>query len=142
MKLFIDANVLVAVLNMEQPLFSHAARILSLSDNPRFVLYTSSLCLAITYYFSQKKSGRKLANKKIRSLASHLKLIAIDNKALQQVIVNEAINDFEDGLQYYAAENVGVECIITENVEDYYFGSIKVLTCEAFFNQFLLKHRA
>lgn len=139
MKLFIDANVLVAVLNKEQPLFSHAARILSLSDNPRFVLYTSSLCLAITYYFSQKKSGRKLANKKIRQLASNLKLVAIDDKALKQVIENEIINDFEDGLQYYAAENEGVEYIITENVDDYYFGSIKVLNCEQFFSQVLLK---
>lgn len=142
MKLFVDANVLVAVLNKEQPVFSHAARILSLSDNPRFTLYTSSLCLAIAYYFSQKKSGRKLANKKIRGLASHLKLVSIDDKALQQVIINESIVDFEDGLQYYAAENQGVEYIITENMEDYYFGSIKVFNCEQLFTQVILKSNA
>lgn len=142
MKLFIDSNVLVAVLNKEQPLFSHAARILSLSDNSSFTLYTSTLCLAIAYYFSQKKSGRKLANRKIRELTRHFKLAVIDDHVLQQVIENETVNDFEDGLQYYAAHNQGISYIITENLEDYYFGEIKVLNCEQFFNLVLLNKNA
>ncbi len=59
MKVFLDANILVAVLNKEYPLFSSAARNLSLADNSRFDLCTSRLYLAIVFYFSGKKSGIK-----------------------------------------------------------------------------------
>jgi len=33
MKVFVDANILVSVLNKEYPLFTYSARILSLSGN-------------------------------------------------------------------------------------------------------------
>jgi predicted nucleic acid-binding protein len=65
MKVFLDANILISVLNKEYPVFTSAARILSLADNSRFQLYTSPLCLAIAFYFSGKKSGNDLAKKKI-----------------------------------------------------------------------------
>ena len=41
MKTFLDANILVSVLNKEYPLFSTTSRILSLSDRNNFVLYHS-----------------------------------------------------------------------------------------------------
>ncbi|HBE43466.1 MAG TPA: hypothetical protein DDW27_20160 [Bacteroidales bacterium] len=53
MNLFIDANIIVAVLNKEYPLFSLAARIMSLQDDKRFSIYTSPLCLAIAFYFAE-----------------------------------------------------------------------------------------
>jgi len=65
MKIFLDANILVAVLNKEYPLFSLAARILSMVDDKRFSVYTSPLCLAIAFYFAEKKSGTAAAMKKI-----------------------------------------------------------------------------
>ena len=45
-KPFLDANLLVAVLNKEYPAFTAAARVLSLAGQKGFVLYTSPLCLA------------------------------------------------------------------------------------------------
>lgn len=65
MRLFIDANVLVAVLNKEYPTFMYAARIISLADNPAYQVWTSPVCLAIAFYFSEKKSGAKRANEKM-----------------------------------------------------------------------------
>ena len=55
MKVFLDANVLVSVLNKEYPLFPHSARILSLADQLRYQLYTTPICLAIAFYFAEKK---------------------------------------------------------------------------------------
>jgi predicted nucleic acid-binding protein len=64
MKIFIDVNVLVSVLNKEYPLFPYAARALSLIDDPEFEVFTSPVCLAIAFYFSEKKSGRAKAKEK------------------------------------------------------------------------------
>ena len=54
----------MSVLNKDYPLFTYSARVLSLADNKNFTLYTSPVCLAITFYFAEKKSGTQLAKKK------------------------------------------------------------------------------
>ena len=67
MNLFLDANILVSVLNHEMPTFTYAARILSLPQfNSKFRVYTSPICLAIAYYFAEKKCGSKRAIEKMQ----------------------------------------------------------------------------
>ncbi len=63
-RLFIDANVLVAVLNKEYPLFSYASRLLSLADKPDMVLYTSPVCLSIAFTSLRKKVDTNWREKK------------------------------------------------------------------------------
>ncbi|MFY0600599.1 MAG: PIN domain-containing protein [Cyclobacteriaceae bacterium] len=132
MKLFIDANVLIAVLNKEYPLFTYAAKILSLSDRKGFELVTSPVCIAIAFYFSSKKSGEVLAKKKIRTLLSHIGTATVDHECTTQAVEDEQAHDLEDGIQYYSALKYGCDHIITENVEDFYFSEIKVNRCDEF----------
>lgn len=132
MKVFVDANILVAVLNKEYPVFTYAARVLSLADSAKFQIYTSPLCLAIAFYFSSKKSGQKLAKQKIAMLASKLSLVLINDQCVKQAIDNPKINDLEDGFQYYAAITSGCEYIITEDLSDFYFSEIEVMGSEGF----------
>ena len=65
MRTFLDANILVSVSNKEYPLFRYTSRILSLTDQKGFHLYTSPICLAIAFYFAEKKSGAKNAKNKL-----------------------------------------------------------------------------
>lgn len=132
MKIFLDANLLVAVLNRQYPLFTYAAKILSLSENKKYQLYTSPICLAIAFYFAEKKSGTQKAKEKISILSQKLKITSTDAEAVKQTIQNLKINDFEDGLEYYSALESGCEMIITEDISDFYFSEIQVLTCEGF----------
>jgi predicted nucleic acid-binding protein len=136
-KVFLDANVLVSVLNKEYPLFIYSSRILSLASNRNFELYTSPICLAIAFYFAEKKHRTKLAKQKIALLCVHLKIAENHTIAVQQTLDNKKIEDFEDGLQYYAALNSRCNCIITENIGDFYFSTINVLSCKAFFDNYL-----
>lgn len=132
MKVFIDANVIIAVLNKEYPLFTWASRVLSLQGKNNITLFTSPLCLAITFYFSGKKSGEKLAKKKIEQLCRNMQITTIDEKITTQAISNLQVHDFEDGLEYYSALHQKCNFIITENIEDFYFSEIEVLSCEGF----------
>lgn len=52
-------------------------------------------------------------------------------------MTNTAVNDFEDGLKYYAARESRCDCLITEDVGDFYFSEIEVCTSEAFLIKYL-----
>jgi len=136
MKVFLDANILVTVLNKEYPLFSSAARILSLADNNRFRLYTSPLCLAIAFYFAGKKSGIDRAKQKIALLASRIHISKAEASTVERTIANKQINDFEDGLEYYSALDAGCNVIITEDTGDFYFSEIEVIDSNGFLSKF------
>jgi predicted nucleic acid-binding protein len=132
MRVFIDANILIATLNKEYPLFTWSSRLLSLRVNNNIQLFTSPLCLAIAFYFSSKKCGEALAKNKIELLCQHIGITLIDDKITKQAISNPKVHDFEDGMEYYSALNQKCDHIITENKEDFYFSEIKVLGCEEF----------
>lgn len=135
MKIFVDANVLVAVLNRQYPLFTHAARILSLSDNPNIQVYTSPICLAIAFYFAEKKSGAPHAKSKISILSDKLSITVTDQQTVRLATQNPAVLDFEDGLEYYSAIQSGCQVIITEDLSDFYFSEIPVYNCDTFIDK-------
>ena len=137
MRIFLDANILVSVLNKEYPLFSHSSRILSLADNKNFDVFTSPICLAIAFYFAEKKN-KKTARQKIGLLCKKLSVAAVTDTAVQKTVNNRAIHDFEDGLEYYATMENKCRCIITEDAGDFYFSAIEVLSCKGFFEKYLV----
>jgi predicted nucleic acid-binding protein len=137
MKVFLDANVLVTVLNRQYPLFPTAARILSLADKDAYRMYTSPMCLAIAFYFAEKKTGTVQAKKKITMLSQKLRIAPNLETGVLHTIENSKINDFEDGLEYYAAIDAGCEVIVTEDTKDFWFSEIEVLDCEAFIKKII-----
>ena len=132
MRIFVDANILVATLNREYPLFNWSARILSLNNKHNIQLFTSPLCLAIAFYFATKKSGEVAAKKKIELLCKNIGITTVNQEITENALSNQKIRDFEDGLQYYSALNQKCDCIITEDQHDFYFSEIEVSGCEAF----------
>jgi predicted nucleic acid-binding protein len=132
MRVFVDANILVATLNREYPLFNWSARILSLHGKRNIQLFTSPLCLAIAFYFATKKSGEATAKKKIEVLCQNISVTTVDQEISKKALSNQKIKDFEDGLQYYSALNHACDYIITEDQHDFYFSEVEVFGCEAF----------
>ena len=141
MRIFLDANILVSVLNKEYPLFSTTSRILSLADRKNFILYSSPVCLAIAFYFAEKKFKSEKAKSKIRVLCDHIQIAPVSETAVFKTLQTTAIKDFEDGLEYYSAVENKCNCIITEDIDDFYFSKIEVLRCEDFFKKYLFKNK-
>ncbi|MES2558194.1 MAG: PIN domain-containing protein [Bacteroidota bacterium] len=135
MRLFVDANVLVAVLNKEYPTFTYAARVISLADHPGYEVWTSPICLAIAFYFSEKKSGAKHAKDKMLLLAERLRISTTDHRVVFDTMENPKVLDVEDGLEYYSALNADCKYIITEDTGDFHFSKIPVSNCEDFLTQ-------
>ena len=136
MRIFLDANILVTVLCNEYPRFSACARVLSLADDPRFDVYTSPLCIAIGAYYAAKKSGKKLARKKVGLLGEKLRMTNMGQSAMRRTLADPRILDIEDGLQYHAAVDAKCGFIITYDRRDFHFAEVPVLEPE----DFLLEH--
>lgn len=137
MRLFLDANILVSVFNKEYPLFTYSARILSLCNNRKFAVCTSPICLAIAFYFAEKKFGTKLAKQKIGLLANHIQITDVGKEVVVQALENKKVNDFEDGLEYYSAMKNKCDIIITEDVKDFYFSAVEVIRSKDFMEKYL-----
>lgn len=136
MKVFIDANILVAVLNQEYPNYTHAARVLSWVSDNGHQLYTTTICLAIVSYFAEKKHGAKRAKEKMAVLAEHFFIADCGKLEVVNALADKKVKDFEDGLQYYAAANSLCSCIVTENKEDFYFSILSVYNAEEFLKRY------
>lgn len=144
-RLFLDANIIVGVLNREYPLFRFGSRILSLTDQPGYEVYTSPTCMAIAAYFAAKKCGEAMAMQKMKMLAEKLKIATAGPQEVLATVQNPKILDFEDGLQYYAALHAGCDVIVTEDLHDFHFASIPVMSSESFLREValptLLRHK-
>lgn len=136
MKVFINANILVAVINKEYPLYTYASRVLSWITANKHQPVTTSVSLAITFYFAEKKHGTSSAKERIALIAEHLIIADCGKTEVLQAATEKKVKDFEDGLQYFAALNTDCCCIVTENVRDFYFAKIDVLNAKDFLLKF------
>ena len=136
MNIFVDANVIINVFNKEYPAFEFSARLLSLTEDKRYHFYTSSLSLAICWYFAEKKSGPKVARKKIATLLEHFRISDCGENEVIKAITNKNAEDFEDALQVYSALKSKCKFIVTNNLNDFHFSEIPVVTPQ----DFLLQH--
>lgn len=133
MRIFLDANVLVAIVNREYPAFTACAKVVSLADRPGFTLFTSALSLAITWYFADKKHGELQARKKIEILLQHISISSCGPLEVERAMVQKNTHDFEHELQYFSALNAECSHIVTSNTADFYFANIPVSEPDHFF---------
>ena len=89
----------------------------------------------------EKKYNSTLAKTKIQILCNHINIAAANKSTVLQSLANPAVNNFEDGLEYYSALENKCDCIITEDTNDFYFSKIEVLSSEHFFDKYLTANK-
>ncbi len=137
MKIFLDANVLISVLNKEYPLFPISSRVLSLADRVGLELYSSPICMAIAFYFSEKKSGAEMSRLKIEMLSKKISMTTVDQAVCDKTLSNRKVQDLEDGLEYYSALGCDCEVIVTEDSDGFFYSQIPVMGCESFLKNYI-----
>lgn len=131
MKLFADANILVAVINREYPAFDSCSRILSLADTKGYEIYCSSLSLGIAFYFAEKKHGRKEASRRVNLICKHVSISPCSEAEVKLALMLKDA-DFEDALQDSSAISAGCDAIITLNHTDFWFSKLNIWHPEDF----------
>ncbi|MCD8106004.1 MAG: PIN domain-containing protein [Lachnospiraceae bacterium] len=127
MKLLIDANVLLDVLQNREPHVKHSSVIWKLCETEQAKGYVSSLTFANMVYIMRKE----LKPEKIEATLKAMSLI-FDFADLKGIDLSKAAelkwSDFEDALQSVTAERLGVDYIITRNVKDFAKSKVPAFT--------------
>ena len=125
-----DANVAIDLMCERYPWFEDAIKLFSIAERGKIELYCSSLTLATASYVMET---RKMKHEEILETISHFCQICtpttVDANVVQQAI-HSSFLDFEDALQYFSAQTVNADIIITRNLKDFAQSQIPVMTAE------------
>ncbi len=129
-KIFLDSDILLDVTLKRPDFLVPALNIINLIQKGQVKATTSSVVFVNVHYFLDKfdKTNKFTLLKQIRSILSIVNV----NEAIIDDALNSGINDFEDAVQFYAANSVNADFIITRNIKDYKESTIPVLTAEQF----------
>lgn len=127
MRLLIDANILLDVLQRREPHYPASALVWKLCETEQAEGFVSALTLANLVYVMRKQ----LSPEQVESVLGRLALIfrVVDLTAADIERAAQARwSDFEDALQSAAAERLHADYIITRNVRDFQNSRVAALT--------------
>jgi predicted nucleic acid-binding protein len=128
--LFIDSDVLIDLLAQRKH-FAEAAALMTIIGEKKAAAFTTPIVLANVDYLITKYSSKAKSRKAIKSLRKRLSILPMDEAIVDAALESE-FSDFEDAMQYYAAEKYGIDFIITRNKKDYTKGNLKAVTAQEY----------
>ncbi|MBF0202483.1 MAG: PIN domain-containing protein [Desulfamplus sp.] len=131
MKVMLDLNVLLDVIQKREPHFAASAEILALATRGKVKALVPSHCLTTLYFIIAKHADRPTAEKAVDWILSKLNIQpAIHSDYLRARTFG--MKDFEDAVVAAISESSHCQTIITRNVTDFEKSPIPALTPEEF----------
>lgn len=130
-KIFLDTNFVVDFLGERGKFYEACARVLTLADQNKIKVFTTSNTISTTYYLLTKYENSKLAIEKIRKFKL-LCSISITNDEVIEKALNSNFKDFEDAIQHFSAIATNCDLIITRNEKDFKNAFIPVMNADSF----------
>lgn len=135
MKLLIDTNVVLDVLQRREPYVRDSALMWKLCETERAEGFVSALTIANLFYIMRKD----LNEEKIEGILQMLPLI-FQLTELRPADLMQAgkmrWKDFEDAVQYATAQRIHADYIITRNIRDFQKSEIPAVTPVEFLTRF------
>lgn len=104
---------------------------MELISEGRVTGYVTPVVLANVDYIVTRYSSRVKSRKAVRFLRKMLDILPMDESVVDAALDSE-FPDFEDAMQYYAAEKQGIDFIVTRNKKDYVRGRIRAVSAEEY----------
>lgn len=135
MKIFLDTNVILDVLNDSREHHVDSATILKLAKEGYEEVIVSSQSVLDTYYLFSVSQKRPLEEFKafLGALLSTVKLASIGEENIREAI-RSTNRDFEDAAQVACAVSCGCDCIISSDVKMKRDSQVTVYTPKEFCN--------
>jgi predicted nucleic acid-binding protein len=125
-RLLIDLNVLLDVLQKREPFFAASSQVLSLVEVGKIEGHISAHSVTTLMYLLSKDKSPELARVVLTSLLQFLKVVKVDQSTIEQAL-NLTYKDYEDAVQMIAALQSGQDFLITRNPRDYPHSPVPVL---------------
>lgn len=127
MKLLIDANILLDVLQMRQPHYHDSSIIWKLCETEQVKGYVSALTFANLVYVMRKELDPEVIRRTLQTLSLIFELTDLEVSDIAHASEMEW-GDFEDAVQCATAERIRADYIITRNVRDFTKSKVMALT--------------
>lgn len=131
MKLFIDTNVIMDLVENRTPFAHSASRIIHLGTTREHELFASDLTFANVVYMSRKYMQYPVLIQMLSELRDVISVAGIGAAGIDFALAQNN-RDFEDTLQYFSAKQIHADCIITRDKKDFAFPDIPVYTPDEF----------
>ena len=127
MRLLIDGNIILDVLQDRAPHVGDSAKIWKLCETGRAEGFISSLTFANLVYVMRKELSPEKISEVLKALSLIFRFTDMTAADLMKAAELQW-DDFEDALQYAAAERIHADHVITRNAKDFRQGKITART--------------
>ncbi len=127
MRLLIDANILLDVLQAREPHVHNSSLIWKLCETSRDTGFVSALSFANLVYVMRKELDADAVEDVYYALQSIFCFTELSVSDLAKAVAMN-LDDFEDALQIAAANRLQVDYIISRNAKDFTESNVPVLT--------------
>lgn len=127
MKLFLDTNVILDLIINRKPFFEDIAKIVTLYEERKCVLVTSSVSFVNCNYILGKNVKKEKVLDNLKILRSFCSILEVSQTEID-ISLNSNFNDFEDAVQHYCALKNNCNYIITRDSKDFKNSEIPAFT--------------
>ena len=127
MKLLIDANILLDVLQKREPHYRDSSMIWKLCETKQVSGYVSTLSFANLVYVMRKELSAEQIEEILRALSLIFEFVELSVSDLSYAAKMKWDN-FEDAVLSATAERTHTDYIITRNIRDFKKSSVMALT--------------
>lgn len=118
MRLLIDANIILDVLQKREPHYRASSMIWKLCETEQMEGYVTALTIASIVYIMRRELTPDTVAEVVKELSLIFTIADLTNADIRRAAHMGRI-DFEDALQSAAAERIHADVIITRNIRDY-----------------------
>ncbi len=129
--LFVDTDIVLDLLARREPFYKAAARLFSRAETGDISLAVSSLTFANLFYILRKQVSSKHALEVLRNFKRLVTVLAVDDATVEQAL-HAGFNDFEDAIQYHAAQHAGCSKLLTRNGRHYRKAEMAIETADLY----------
>lgn len=126
-KLFLDANVLIDVVQNREGFVESASKVLQLGLDGDCDLCASDVTMVTVSFYAKKNRTTEQLYEVMRELRAMIDVVSTGASAIDWAL-QQGNRDFEDAVQYYAAMRCDAEYIITRNERDYPYTEIPAIS--------------
>ncbi|MEW5828303.1 MAG: PIN domain-containing protein [Chloroflexota bacterium] len=126
MRVVIDLNVLLDVLQRREPFYANSARVLAAAEMGEIEAFMPAHAATTLFYLLAKYNGAGQARVALTDLLQFIRVAATDQTTIEQAL-NLPYPDFEDAVLMMAAVQCGAQYVITRNIKDYAAGPLPAL---------------
>ena len=126
MKVFLDTNIVIDLLDKREPFYIDAVKLFTLAYQKKITLFVPPMTYATASYLL-RKHGKEGMRKLLNNFRQLSQITTADERVVDAALAS-SFDDYEDALQYYSALTRNVDVIVTRNKKDFMSSSIPVLS--------------